>query len=407
MMDHPNQNRNDPVPLFTAALNDLDQGRLQESKAALIRLRTDYPDNWLIHFYLGLLYHEDGNLEESLESYEKAVSITDSSGDLFYNYAICQKDSGLLNDAVISYQKALALDPKDHDARYNLGSCYCRLDRYQEAIDTYTLLLKSVPEHQSALNNLAYLYHKIGKKKKALIHYRKLLAINPGHESASYMISALTGEKMATAPPSYVRDVFNQYADHYENSLIDRLAYTLPETLTSLIVKHTGITTFTSILDLGCGTGLIGTLFQPYCLRIDGVDISENMLRIAESKGIYSRLVAKDFSTLSPADIAPPYHLIIAADVFSYIGALETVFSLLLHCIEETGHFWFSVENSEYAESYVLQESGRFAHSRHYVETVARQTGWVMYTTEPVHLRKERGGWVHGMVYGISPGNSS
>lgn len=44
------------------------------------------------------------------------------------------------------------------------------------------------------------------------------------------------------------------------------------------------------ILDLGCGTGLVGSWFKDYGKRIVGLDISPVMLDMATKKGCYHEL---------------------------------------------------------------------------------------------------------------------
>lgn len=44
------------------------------------------------------------------------------------------------------------------------------------------------------------------------------------------------------------------------------------------------------ILDLGCGTGLIGSWFKDYARKIVGVDVSPTMLDMATKKGCYHEL---------------------------------------------------------------------------------------------------------------------
>ena len=48
---------------------------------------------------------------------------------------------------------------------------------------------------------------------------------------------------------------------------------------------------FGSVLDLGCGTGLAGAAFRPFCDWLVGVDLSPAMLAQARDKGLYDRLV--------------------------------------------------------------------------------------------------------------------
>lgn len=44
------------------------------------------------------------------------------------------------------------------------------------------------------------------------------------------------------------------------------------------------------ILDLGCGTGLVGSWFRDYARKLVGVDISPTMLDMATKKGCYHEL---------------------------------------------------------------------------------------------------------------------
>lgn len=44
------------------------------------------------------------------------------------------------------------------------------------------------------------------------------------------------------------------------------------------------------ILDLGCGTGLIGSWFKDYARTLVGVDVSPTMLDMATKKGCYQEL---------------------------------------------------------------------------------------------------------------------
>lgn len=44
------------------------------------------------------------------------------------------------------------------------------------------------------------------------------------------------------------------------------------------------------ILDLGCGTGLVGSWFKDYARKLVGVDVSPTMLDMATKKGCYHEL---------------------------------------------------------------------------------------------------------------------
>ncbi len=70
------------------------------------------------------------------------------------------------------------------------------------------------------------------------------------------------------------------------------------------------------ILDIGCGTGLSGFALRKLGFNyIDGLDLSDEMLKVAADKNIYSSLFNLDLNNLSKFE--KKYDVIIAAGVIS------------------------------------------------------------------------------------------
>ncbi|NEP86483.1 MAG: class I SAM-dependent methyltransferase [Okeania sp. SIO2C2] len=90
--------------------------------------------------------------------------------------------------------------------------------------------------------------------------------------------------------------------------------YQAPELLTetALKLKASG-----NYLDVGCGTGLVGEVIirrQKENLYIDGCDISQEMLKVAEQKGIYRMLTCCNIFEMPYPDSS--YDIVISAGVF-------------------------------------------------------------------------------------------
>ncbi|AJE48302.1 methyltransferase [Celeribacter indicus] len=194
-------------------------------------------------------------------------------------------------------------------------------------------------------------------------------------------------------PPAFVELLFDQYAPRFEHSLRDKLAYRGPEVLLDSL-RRAGRTRFGSVLDLGCGTGLMGAAIRPFCDRLSGYDLSDGMLVEAERKGIYTLLEKRDISRLEVG--AERYDLILAADVFNYLGALERVVAWCAGSLADEGVLAFTVEAGEVPVH--LRESRRFAHSRAYVETLLADAGFAAVQVTPCVLREERGMPVEGFA---------
>jgi predicted TPR repeat methyltransferase len=191
-------------------------------------------------------------------------------------------------------------------------------------------------------------------------------------------------------PAAFVEALFDQYAPGFESALVDKLDYRAPDLLTAALpARH-----FDRVMDLGCGTGLAGLLLRPLAGRLDGIDISAGMLAQAAAKGVYDRLVKADLATLEIG--ADRYDLIVAADVFVYLGALERIVGWCAGSLAEGGTLAFTVEAGD--EPLTLRESRRFAHSRAYLLGVLADAGFGQVSIDEADLRMDRGAAIRGFV---------
>ncbi len=82
---------------------------------------------------------------------------------------------------------------------------------------------------------------------------------------------------------------YDDWAGDYESDLAS-FGYRIPGVAAGLFGRFVS-TDAASVLDAGCGTGLMGQLLQTLGYRsITGIDLSEGMLRIAERTGAYASL---------------------------------------------------------------------------------------------------------------------
>ncbi|MBU2957838.1 methyltransferase [Paracoccus sp. 1_MG-2023] len=207
---------------------------------------------------------------------------------------------------------------------------------------------------------------------------------------AALCLDLLRGRSLADSMPSaFVETLFDQYAAGFEESLVDRLDYRAPELLAQGLSGPLG-----RVLDLGCGTGLMGIHLRG-CQWLEGWDISAEMLREAAAKDIYDDLRKADLSALDPQCDA--WDLITAADVFAYLGALEQIVGWVASALRPGGRFAFTVEAHDGPEAYVLRPSRRFAHAAPHLADLLDRAGFEARLT-PAILRQDRGRPIHGLV---------
>lgn len=198
-------------------------------------------------------------------------------------------------------------------------------------------------------------------------------------------------------PPAFIETLFDQYADTFDDALVGKLGYRAPETLDRAI-RAARPGRFRQALDLGCGTGLMGERLRPIVNRLEGVDISARMLAKARAKGIYDNLVRADLSHFQHA--GPRADLIVAADVFIYVGKLEPVIARIAAALAMDGLFAFSIEALATAgdDSFVLRATRRYAHALGYVNGLLQANDLAVLSADAMVIRMDRGEPVDGFA---------
>lgn len=302
--------------------------------------------------------------------------------------AMAQKTGA--NDVAIGFfTRALAGDRRLVAAHLGLGDAHAAAARWGEAIACYERAVALAPRDAETHASLAAALLAAGRRDAAISSYRRAAALDPRHKLAAYMAAELTGAG-GGAQADYVRATFDGYAGIFDEHLVSTLNYRLPQRIAEALAElHPE--PFRAALDLGCGTGLVAdALGERRAGAIDGVDLSANMIEAARRKGRYRTLEVADLREVlaRPATLGAGYDLVIAADAFIYVGALEAVFPAVHAALAPDGLFAFSVEHLDGA-GYAIQPSGRHAHAENYVETLARTVGFERLPPRFAPLRQE------------------
>jgi predicted TPR repeat methyltransferase len=229
----------------------------------------------------------------------------------------------------------------------------------------------------------------MGQTAAAIAGYQQALALGADPELHRYYLAALSPDQPAVnAPAAYVEKLFDQYADDFEAHLVGQLGYQGH----SVLLQHLPVdpaARFERVWDLGCGTGLCGTLIRPRAQHLIGVDLSSVMVAKARALGVYDSLHAQELvafmqQTTEPAD------LVLAADVFIYVGWLEAVFEALSPRVRSGGWLALTVEEADPGFDVQLHSSLRYAHALPYLQKLAAQHGWQWAKVHRAPLRLDQ-----------------
>ena len=372
-------------------------GRLNEAKSSYkqaIALKSDYPQ---AHYNLGNTFTELGRLDEAMESFRQAIAFKPDYPQAHYNLGNTFTELGRLDEAMESFRQAITFKPDYAEAHNNLGVTLKEFGRLDEAETSYTQAIVLKPNYPEAHGNLGNILIELERLDEAEASYNQAIALKSDYSTAKHMLAALTGKKTPTAPRDYVEELFDNYAAKFESSLVDNLEYKIPRYMREMIIRESKSDLLGSIMDLGCGTGLFGSEIKIFCEYLEGVDLSKKMLDKAEEKNAYNKLIKQDIITyLSNESLNFDYF--VSTDVFVYIGDLSDVFRLIKSRNKTSGKLAFSTEGYD-GNSFFLEKSGRYSHSKKYIEGLCEEFDYQLRYFENLPLRKDKNQYISGGLY--------
>lgn len=266
------------------------------------------------------------------------------------------------------------------------------------AADVMRQAVELVPEWAAGFFRLGEIAHVAGAFETAAEAWRNVLRLDPDDRFGAALRLASIGllPTPGAPPPAYVESLFDAYAPTFEEALVGKLDYRAPELIARSIetVRPAGL--FRHVVDLGCGTGLMGEYLRARTSLLEGIDLSEAMLQKAAEKRVYDRLDRGDINMLAPPEVKAD--LVVAADVFVYLGDLEAAFRVVASTLEPGGLFCFSAEENFGEEDFVLAASLRYAHSQPYVRRLLRARGFAVVDLAQAELRRDRDVPVAGLI---------
>lgn len=238
-----------------------------------------------------------------------------------------------------------------------------------------------------------------GDQDGAMVAYRQVeLLDGDGAFGTALKLAANGGGVLPSGTDApYVEALFDEYATRFEAELLSDLGYVVPVLLGRMIAGALAGRRVDRAVDLGCGTGLMGTVIRPFCERLEGVDLSAGMLVEARRKSIYDSLRQQELLAFLKAD-GGSFGLATAADVLNYCGPLPPVLAAVHAALAPGGLFGFSLEIHDRPGTLLQRRQLRYAHNADEALAECRDAGFEMIASRREGIRNERDRPVDGLV---------
>jgi predicted TPR repeat methyltransferase len=347
------------------------QENLDTAEAAFLDVLTENPAHADARTNLGVIALKKNHPQQAIMYFSEALGFDESHENARNNLAATFIHHNRFENARTHYHVLLKSHPDHAEYRYNAGVSEMALGHLQNARAHFKVVLQQNPSHSASLTNLASIASSLKQTSDAIHYLERAKAADPTDTSSAFMLDALTGDMPTrTASNQYTQNLFDNYALHYETHMCKALNYSVPQHLAKCL--HQLLPEKTSnTLDIGCGTGLSGSVLREISEHLTGIDLSSKMLVEAEAKNIYDDLFEID-AIAYLSEHKQTFSLITAADVLPYFGELDTLFKQIKAALMPSGLFVFSIEISETSD-FILQKTARFAHHPDYIHALATQ----------------------------------
>src|SRR5512135_3605310 len=156
------------------------------SKAYARPMGPRYEARAYASFLAGYLDSREGNLDNALASYRKALKYAGDEPDILYEIANVLVKKGRLQEARAELEKALKVDEGHTRSRYLLAGILAASGEREKALAEYGRVLKEDPENDEAYLHVATLHAERGELSQSEDVLDQLIARNPDFYLAYY-----------------------------------------------------------------------------------------------------------------------------------------------------------------------------------------------------------------------------
>jgi tetratricopeptide (TPR) repeat protein len=147
------------------------------------------PNNDFAHFCLADFYCDQGNLDEAMAHFQKAVQIYPDFAEARGGLGSCLFQKGQVDEAISEYQKALKIRPHLAKTHNNLATALAQKGKLDEALSHYQQALQSDPKVAMYSVNAGMTLLQKNQPDEAIKFFQRALQIEPSCAPAHYNLA--------------------------------------------------------------------------------------------------------------------------------------------------------------------------------------------------------------------------
>ena len=346
------------APTHTPALEIASAEQMSRNAKAMV---SDAPRGFIEKIAYKANHMFDGPAAWIDQAWNKAQNLPKTNYDLGIKF----EEQGRHRDAIRRFKMALWLDKEMHEVHFPMGMCYAALMQQEKAIE----------------------------------HLRVALSYDAQNEKAWFILATLDLAQVPEAhrPRTMPRDIAEPYFDNFA------LTYDASQTeqrYQGHVIAAEWLGKFLDgarldyeLMDLGCGTGLVGQVMHARMAKVIGVDVSRMMAMIASERrsegGVryYDDVMHTEIRAYMAQVTEPFCDVVSMVRTPAYLGAIDDIIAQSAKAVRSGGFVVMVYEPYVQEAGFgIVPATGKFGHSEAYIRGACEAAGLNVRALETVAL---------------------
>lgn len=383
-------------------------GRLAEATAQFVRTVKLCPTDVRAVFNLARALSAQNQFSEADQLYRQAISLSPELAEVHFGFAVHLAQLGQHGDAELGYLRTLQIDPFNWQARIHLGHALVEQEKAAEAGEQIEILARAAENAPDfPYKHFGILLARTNCPDAARACFQIHLARHPADSDEMAMLLATVGGALPErASDRQIAEIYASRAQGWDNGSTSPTGYQ-GHRLVATAIDELCSDPVDTIVDAGCGTGLVGELVRGKARHLIGVDMSEPMLAQARQKKIYDALRHGDLLDYFGGH-PNSCDIIASAATLIHFGDLDGAFEAAAKCLRRNGVLVCTLfPNDDDPDAVAagtlngLAQGGCFRHGRDYVARIAAKHGFAVALSRREAHEYIGGSAIEGLLVGL------
>ena len=141
-----------------------------------IKINSEFAE---AYYYRGIAHSDKKNFDKAIEDLNKAITLNPDYAEAYYYRGITYRHQTKLDKAIEDFNKAIELNTNYAEVYYYRGFAYIELEKPEKAIKDFSKVINLKPDEAKSYYYRGFAYAELENFDEAIVDYKKAIEINP------------------------------------------------------------------------------------------------------------------------------------------------------------------------------------------------------------------------------------